>query len=216
MKRKNALLTVILLWTVSFISYGQQSYDLANEHQKKSIKEVNRSITSFTKYANAVEMDAREGDGLGVLKEIEFETGTIEIELLGENSPGKSFIGIAFNIEDKENFEAIYFRPFNFVATEQARKDHMVQYVYHPKFTWYNLRENRTMEFENEILDPPDPNQWFHARIVVSEKNVEVFVDKIVEPVLVAERLAESKSSKIGLWTGNGSSGRFRDLVLTK
>jgi hypothetical protein len=216
MRRISALLTLILVWTVSFISYGQQTYNLANEHQKKSIKEVNRSITSFTKYANAVEMDAREGDGLGILKEIEFETGTIEIELLGENSPGKSFIGIAFNIEDKETFEAIYFRPFNFVATEQARKDHMVQYIYHPEFTWYNLRENRAMEFENEIPDPPDPNQWFNAKIVVSEKNVEVFLENIVEPVLVVERLAESRSKKIGLWTGNGSSGRFRDLILTK
>jgi hypothetical protein len=51
---------------------------------------------------------------------------------------------------------------------------------------------------------------------VVSEKNVEVFVENIVEPVLVVERLAESISNKIGLWTGNGSSGRFRDLILTK
>jgi hypothetical protein len=216
MKRKIAPLLVVLLWTVSLVCFGQQSYNLATVHQKKGITEVNRSINSFTKYANAVEMDAREGDGLGILKEIDFETGTIEVELLGENSPGKSFIGIAFNIEDKENFEAIYFRPFNFVATEQARKDHMVQYVYHPEFTWYKLRETRTMEFENEIPDPPDPNQWFNARIVVSEKNVEVFVETIAEPVLVVERLAESKSKKIGLWTGNGSSGRFRNLILSK
>lgn len=216
MRRKSTLLLASLLWSISLISFGQQTYNLAEEHQKKGIKAVNRSITSFTKYANAVELDAREGDGLGILKEIEFETGTIEVQLLGENTPGKSFIGIAFNIEDKETFEAIYFRPFNFVATEQARKDHMVQYIYHPEYTWYNLRENRTMEFENEIPDPPDPNQWFNARIVISEKNVEVFVEKIAEPVLVVERLAESKSKKIGLWTGNGSSGRFRDLVLTK
>ena len=216
MRRKTTLLLATLLWAVSFISFGQQSYNLAREHDKKNINEVNRSITSFTKYANAVEMDAREGDGLGILKEIEFETGTIEIELLGENSPGKSFIGIAFNIEDKETFEAIYFRPFNFVATEQARRDHMVQYVYHPEHTWYNLRENHTMEFENEIPQPPDPNQWFNAKIVVSEKNVEVFVENSAEPVLVVKRLAKAKSKKIGLWTGNGSSGRFRDLILTK
>jgi hypothetical protein len=129
MRRISALLTLILVWTVSFISYGQQTYNL---------------------------------------------------------------------------------------ATEQARKDHMVQYIHHPEFTWYYLRENRTMEFENEIPDPPDPNQWFNAKIVVSEKNVEVFLENIVEPVLVVERLAESRSKKIGLWTGNGSSGRFRDLILTK
>jgi hypothetical protein len=216
MRRKITPLLLVLIGMVSSFSYGQQTYNLTTELQKERITEVNRDITSFTKYADAVEMDAREGDGLGILKEIEFETGTIEIDLLGENNPGKSFIGIAFNIEDKKTFEAIYFRPFNFVATEQARKDHMVQYVYHPEFTWYNLRENRTMEFENEIPEPPDPNQWFNAKIVVSEKEVKVFVDEIAEPVLVVERLTKSSSKKIGLWVGNGSSGRFRNLVLTQ
>ena len=216
MRRKVILTLPVLLWIGSIVCYGQQKLNLATEHQKERITEVNRSITTHTKYTNAVEMDAREGDGLGILKEVEFETGTIKIELLGENNPGKSFIGIAFNIEDKETFEAIYFRPFNFVATEQIRKDHMVQYIHHPEYTWYKLREERTGEFENEIPVPPDPDQWFDARIVVSEKSVEVFVNDIAEPVLVVERLAKAKSQKIGLWTGNGSSGRFRNLILSK
>lgn len=201
---------------LSLASYGQKAYNLATEHQKERITEVNRSLTSFTKYADAVEMDAHEGDGLGILKEIEFETGTIEIQLLGENNPGKSFIGIAFNIEDEDTFEAIYFRPFNFVATEQSRKDHMVQYVYHPDYTWYKLREDRTGEFENEIPVPPNPDLWFDAKIVVSKKGIKVFVDEIAEPVLHVERLAKSSSKKIGLWVGNGSSGRFRNLTLTQ
>jgi len=216
MRKKVTLLLGVLLWTIGIVSYGQQTYNLATEHQKECITEVNRSLTSLTKYADAVEMDAKEGDGLGILKEIEFETGTIKIQLLGENNPGKSFIGIAFNIKDNETFEAIYFRPFNFVATEQARKDHMVQYIYHPEYTWYKLREDRTGEFENEIPVPPDPDKWFDAKIVVSEKELMVFVDKIAEPVLGVDRLAKSKSKKIGLWTGNGSSGRFRNLILSQ
>lgn len=216
MRQKFTALLLGLLGMVSLPSYGQKTYNLATELQKERITGVNRSFTSYTKAANAVEMDAKEGDGIGILKEIEFETGTIEIELLGENNPGRSFIGIAFNIEDQETFEAIYFRPFNFVATEQARKDHMVQYIYHPEFTWYKLREDRTGEFENEIPVPPDPDKWFDAKIVVSEKEVKVFVDEIADPVLVVERLTKGTSGKIGLWAGNGSSGRFRNLVLTQ
>lgn len=216
MRKKVTLLLGGLLCLLSLASYGQKAYNLATEHQKERITEVNRSLTSFTKYADAVEMDAHEGDGLGILKEIEFETGTIEIQLLGENNPGKSFIGIAFNIEDEDTFEAIYFRPFNFVATEQSRKDHMVQYVYHPDYTWYKLREDRTGEFENEIPVPPNPDLWFDAKIVVSKKGIKVFVDEIAEPVLHVERLAKSSSKKIGLWVGNGSSGRFRNLTLTQ
>ncbi|MCK4990963.1 MAG: hypothetical protein KAS29_10775, partial [Bacteroidales bacterium] len=103
---------------------------------------------------------------------------------------------------------------FNFVATEQARKDHMVQYVNHPEYTWYKLREERTMEFENEIPAPPDPDDWFKAIIKVSGTSVEVLVEGKTDPVLKVERLTSLKSDKIGLWVGNGSSGRFRNLYI--
>ncbi len=214
MKTHHSMLAAVLLFMVSALSYGQQKVNLADELGKEQIKALNRTISLYGKKADAVEMNAAEGDGLGMLKKIEFETGTIEVDLLGENSPGRSFIGIAFNIQDEETYEAIYFRPFNFVATEQARKEHMVQYIHHPQFTWYKLREEKTGQFENAIPDPPDPEDWFRARIEIGEKSVQVYVNDMAEPVLEVDRLASSKSQKIGLWTGNGSSGRFRNLVL--
>ena len=204
--------SVFVFFCVTMLSIGQQKMNLATAFQEQQIKAVNRTLTIYDNSPGAVEMNAAEGDGLAVLKEIAFETGTIEVELLGENNPGRSFIGLAFNIQDEETFEAIYFRPFNFVATEQARKDHMVQYVNHPEYTWYKLREERTMEFENEIPAPPDPDDWFNVIIEVTDDKVSVLVDMIALPVLEINRLSETKSKKIGLWVGNGSSGRFRNL----
>jgi len=212
--RKTLGLLVIGILCMTIPGYGQQKLNLASVFQEQQIKAVNRTLSLYENHEGAVEMNAADGDGLAVLKEIAFETGTIELELLGENNPGKSFIGLAFNIEDEETFEAIYFRPFNFVATEQARKDHMVQYVNHPEYTWYKLREERTMEFENEIPAPPAPDDWFKATIKVTEKNVEVYLDPGKEPVLKVERLSSSRSDKIGLWVGHGSSGRFRNLEI--
>jgi len=212
--RKTKGLLVIGILCMTMLSFGQQVVNLATLLQEQQIKAVNRTISLYENQEGAVEMNAAEGDGLAVLKEIAFESGTIEVEILGENNPGKSFIGLAFNIQDKETFEAIYFRPFNFVATEQGRKDHMVQYILHPEYTWYKLREERTMEFENEIPAPPDPDGWFKATIKVTEKSVEVYVDKKTDPVLKVERLTSYKSDKIGLWVGNGSSGRFRNLAI--
>ena len=213
MRKPTALLGLVFL-CMTMLSFGQQKINLATAFQEQQIKAVNRTLSIYEKHPEAVEMNAGEGDGLAIFKELTFETGTIEVELLGENNPGRSFIGIAFNIQDEETFEAIYFRPFNFVATEQARKDHMVQYIHHPEYTWYKLREERTMEFENELPAPPDPDAWFKAIIKVSEKHVAVYLDEDAEPVLKVERLASFKSDKIGLWVGNGSSGRFRNLVV--
>jgi len=210
--RKSVAFLVLVFLCLTTLSFGQQKLNLATSLQEQQIMANNRTLSLYEKQSGAVEMNVAEGDGLAVMKEIAFETGTIEVELLGENSPGRSFIGIAFNVQDKETFEAVYFRPFNFVATQAIRKAHMVQYISHPENTWFKLREERTGEFENEIPAPPDPDDWFRATIKVSEKHVKVFVEDKTEPVLKVERLVSSESDRIGLWVGNGSSGRFMNL----
>ena len=214
MKLKSVLHLSIILCLTAIQSFGQEQVNLADKLQNKNIKAVNRTISIYGDQMDAVEMDAKDNDGLGILEDIEFDTGTIEIELLGENNPGKSFIGVAFNIQNDDTFEAVYFRPFNFVAEEQIRKDHMVQYIFHPEFIWRKLREERTGEFEDEISSPPNPDDWFKATIRITDHKVEVYVNESSEPVLSVDRLTSVTSHKIGIWTGFGSSGRFRNLVL--
>jgi hypothetical protein len=207
---------VTMFFLIPITSFCQQQINLPDKFQNKEIKAVNRIISLYEGQLDAVEMNAENGDGIGILKDVEFDKGTIEIELLGENNPGKSFIGVAFNIQNDTTYEAIYFRPFNFVAKEQIRKGHMVQYIFHPEFTWRKLREEGTGEFENEIETPPNPDDWFKVIININEEKVEVYVNELSEPVLVIDRLIVSISGKIGIWTGFGSSGRFKNLILRK
>ncbi len=208
----NTLVTIFFLMSIN--SFCQQQISLSDKYQNKKIKAVNRIISLYGDQLGAVEMNAENSDGIGILEDVEFDKGIIEVELLGENNPGKSFIGIAFNIQNDSTYEVIYFRPFNFVAKEQIRKDHMVQYIFHPEFTWRKLRDERTGEFEYEIAVPPNPDDWFKVLININEEKVEVFVNDLSEPVLIVDRLTSTKSKKIGIWTGFGSSGRFRNLIL--
>lgn len=210
----NVLVTVFFL--ISINSFCQQRISLSDKFQNKKIKAVNRIISLYGDQLDALEMNAKNSDGIGILEDVEFDKGTIEIELLGENNPGKSFIGVAFNIQNETTYEAIYFRPFNFVSKEKIRKDHMVQYIFHPESTWKKLRAERTGEFESEIETPPNPDDWFKVVININEEKVEVYVNELSEPVLVIDRLILPKSKKIGIWTGFGSSGRFRNLILKK
>lgn len=205
---------IIIFFLISINSFCQQRISLSDKFQNKKIKAVNRIISLCEDQLDAVEMNAKNSDGIGIIEDVEFDNGTIEVELLGENNPGKSFIGIAFNIQDDKTYEAIYFRPFNFVAKEQIRKDHMVQYIFHPEFTWRKLRDERTGEFEDEIVTPPNPDDWFKVIININEEKVKVYVNDLSEPVLIVDRLTSTKSKKIGIWTGFGSSGRFKNLIL--
>jgi hypothetical protein len=88
----------------------------------------------------------------------------------------------------------------------------MVQYIYHPEFTWKKLRETRTGEFENEIVNAPDPDNWFTARIEIGKSTVKVYVNNSEDASLEIKRLVETKSDKIGIWTGFNSSGSFRNV----
>lgn len=212
LKKTNALIIVFFVFSIG--SFCQGHINLPDKYLKKKITAVNRIISLYGDQQDALEMNVKDGDGIGIIEDVAFEKGTIEVELLGENNPGRSFIGIAFNIQNDETYEAIYFRPFNFVAKEQIRKDHMVQYIFHPKFTWKKLRNERTGEFESEIDTAPNPDNWFKATLHIDDETVQVFVNESAKPVLIVDRLTSSKSKKIGIWTGYGSSGRFKNLVL--
>ncbi len=214
MKKQKITLVLGMLCLLVVSSYGQEPISLSTKLQSKKIKAVTKTIIPYEGHLDAVEMLAKDGDGLGILEDLPFEKGTIEVELLGENNPGRSFIGIAFNIQDDDTYEAVYLRPFNFVAKEQIRKEHMMQYIFHPEFTWKKLREERTGEFEAEITNPPNPDDWFKVKITINDKRVMVYVNEMSEPTLTVDRLTVMKTDKIGIWTGFGSSGRFRNLVV--
>ena len=161
-----------------------------------------------------VTFDARTGDGAAWLNGVEFHNGTIEVLIRGKNNPGRSFVGVAFRGVDDETYDAVYFRPFNFVADNDLSRSHMVQYVSHPQHTWSRLREEHTGEYESALPHPPDPDEFFRARIVVSKPEIRVYVGDDTEPCLVVSELTDRTGGRVGLWMGNGSDGSFAELVI--
>lgn len=161
-----------------------------------------------------VTFDARPGDGVAWLDNVQFDTGTIELLIRGANHPGQSFVGVAFRGVNDETYDAVYFRPFNFVADNDNSRSHMVQYISHPEHTWFQLREDHPGVYENPLLHPLDPNDFFRARIVIESREVRVYVNDDAEPSLVVTQLTARRGGKIGLWMGNNSDGSFADLVL--
>lgn len=210
--KSGQFLIVSFLMLLHWNSVISQSINIGEKQNEKKVSAVNRDIQVDEKNHDAIVFNAQEGDGLGILEDQSFEHGKLMLSIKGENKPGRSFVGFAFNIQNDSVYEAIYFRPFNFVAKEQIRKSHMVQYIYHPEFTWKKLREERTGEFENEIVNPPNPDEWFKAIIDIDKNYVTVFVNDSKTPSLKVKRLTKTKSDKVGLWTGFNSAGKFKDL----
>jgi hypothetical protein len=161
-----------------------------------------------------VHLSRGEGDGILWLKDLNFENGRIEFDVKGKDKRGESFVGLAFHGFDKNNFELIYFRPFNFKSEE--KKNNALQYVSLPDFTWQKLRKEHPGVYENAVSPVPDPNAWVHAKIVIDYPTVSFFVENSDVPSLTIEQLSDRKKGWIGFWVGSNSEGEFKNLRITK
>lgn len=141
-----------------------------------------------------------------------FSTGTIDVDLRGAGADRASFIGIAFGYATPEKYEAVYFRPFRFQASDPIEASHAVQYVAWPDGSWEALRAKSPGVYEARIQPVPDPANWFHARIEVAATTVKVFVDDAAQPTLVVQRL-RSDGGQLGLWV-DSQPGSFANLAI--
>jgi hypothetical protein len=150
-----------------------------------------------------------------MLTGIDFTDGVIEFDALGQSDPPQSnFLGISFRFIDERTHDAVYFRPFNFRSDDPERKAHAVQYISHPKHHWFDLRKDKTGQYETPIVPAPDGDTWFHARIVIERPKVSVYVNAAKDPSLVVEELSNQMGGCIGLWVGPGQGGYFANLTI--
>jgi hypothetical protein len=221
MKRRGFVISMVAsaagLFTASQV-IGQKkaiSPDLAKLAEGKGLKLFNRSVSSLNDGARkGVRLNESPGDGLAYLEGIEFTNGTIEFDVRGKDVRQQSFVGVAFHGVDGSTYDAIYFRPFNFMTDDPARRIRAVQYISHPTYTWEKLRAEHPGLYEKPVSPVPDPNAWFHVRVVVVSPKVSVFVNDGKEPSLVVNQLSERKKGQVGLWVGNNSGGDFANLTI--
>lgn len=187
--------------------------DLVKLANEENWEISNREVTLVEDGEDAtVFFNAQPGDGIAWLEGFEFTNGTIEVDIKGKDIPGSSFVGIAFRGVDDNTYDAVYFRPFNFHAQDPVRRGHAVQYISHPTYTWFKLREEHPEEYENPVNSIADPDAFFHAKLVIEKRTVEVFVNNSDTPYLVVDELSDRTGGWIGLWVGNNSDGTFSRL----
>ena len=204
---------IVLTFLFSYPSYGELlSVDLKGiaegigwRGSLNAVKQVERDGRS------AIEFN-RPGQNIVWLEDFEFNEGVIEFDAKGKSGPPQSsFIGVAFRVVDATHYDAVYFRPFNFRAADPTQKSHAVQYICEPKWPWQTLRKEKTGQFEKPIEPAPDGDAWFHAKVVVAEGQVSVFVNGASVPSLAVNELSGRSGGSLGLWcNGFGIIGNLK------
>ena len=200
---------LVVLFAASGVAAQQRTIE------PKDVQVFNRTVSVLSDGTRkGVRLNEQPGEGVAYLKGIEFSNGTIEFDVRGKDVQGQSFVGVAFHGLDSTTYDAIYLRPFNFRTEDPARHSHAVQYVSQPAYPWQRLRTERPGVFEQPVSPAPDPNAWFHVRVVVASPKVSVFVGDAKQPSLVVTQLSDRAKGLVGLWVGNGSGGDFADLKI--
>jgi hypothetical protein len=157
---------------------------------------------------------------LVVLDGAEFGDGVIEVELSGEAQTelfegARGFVGIAFRVQpDLRTYDAFYLRPTNGRADDQLRRNHATQYISHPEWPWYRLRQEFPGKYESYV--DLVPGEWTRIRIEVHGEQARLYVHGGAQPVLIINDLKSGANGRgaIALWLDAGTIAHFRDLRL--
>lgn len=156
-----------------------------------------------------------EGPGLGMAwtPSLAFTDGEIEFDVKGRNVAQKSFVGIAFHVQDDSTFDVVWLRPFNFRGTDAAARGHSVQFASYPAFPWQRLRSEHPGAFEAAVPGSVNPDDWVHVRVVVHGQEVRVFLNRANAPLLAVQSPSQRENKGgIGLFVGDRSDGAFADV----
>jgi hypothetical protein len=206
---------VIAIFFSAATAFGQQSKTPGNSISER-FKIFNRTVSVVNEGGSTViKLNEAGGPGVAWIKGKQFTEGEIEFDVKGKDLLQQSFVGIAFHGTNDTTYEAVYFRPFNFKTTDPVRKLHAVQYIANPQFDWPKLRADFPNQYEKPVSPVPDPDQWFHVRLEVREKMINVFVNGNPSPSLTVKQLVELRGKMIGYWAGNGSAGNWKNLTIT-
>jgi hypothetical protein len=156
---------------------------------------------------------------IAILSGSDFKDGVIETEIAGapqKDAPQdmRGFVGIAFRVQPYgSHFECFFLRPTNGRASDQLRRNHSTQYISHPDFPWYRLREEAPGVYESytDLV----PGAWTPIRIVVSGIQAQLYVNGAEQPCLVVNdlKLGETRG-QIALWIGAGTEAYFSTVVV--
>jgi hypothetical protein len=201
---------VLLLACDAYVLAQTKHYDLANMLKQDQLV----TVPSYeTKVLTGSKKEAITTKGIVWLKGVNFKQGTIDIDLRGKNVFLNSFLGIAFHGIDTITCDILYFRPFNFRHADTSRRKWSVAYMSLPDNNYAKLRKEHPLVYENAVNPVPDPDDWFHATIVIKNKQLSVYVNHSKKPSLELTLLNDRPDGIFGLYS-DGLTNDFANLVI--
>ncbi|HEU5218465.1 MAG TPA: hypothetical protein VFU23_07390, partial [Gemmatimonadales bacterium] len=168
----------------------------------------------------APETAGKDANMMALLDGAEFRNGTIQAEVAGAPRPdapadSRGFIGISFRTGPHGEWsEVFYLRPTNGRSEDQLRRNHAVQYVSDPEFSWHRLRRESPGVYESYA--DLEAGAWTRVRIEVAGTTARLFVNGASQPCLIVNDLKHGdQAGRIALWAHVETDAYFGPLTVT-
>lgn len=139
--------------------------------------------------------------GLAFMKDVNFEDGLIQVDIAAPER--RSFMGIAFRLENPDEYETVYFRP------HKSGLEDAVQYA--PSLNGSTCWQLYSGNGFTAAVDIPK-ERWVTLRIEVSGPGARVFFNNSEKPVLTIQDLKRGRSrGSVGLSAG-ANGGHFSNF----
>lgn len=166
--------------------------------------------------------EANRVDHLVISPVNDFSSGTIEVDLAGQPGEGatggaRGFVGVSFRVQpDNKTYDTFYLRPTNGRAEDQERRNHSAQYISHPDWPWFRLRNETPSKYESYV--DLQPAKWIHVKIEVDGEKARLYVDGREQPTLIVNDLKSGPDAKgaVALWFEGSTVAHFANLNITK
>ncbi len=183
---------------------------IAPKVKTEAVKYLGRGCVRIT-------IEGEDHAGLALLPGTDLQDGVIEANIAlkattptGVRFPG--FVGIAFRARpDASHYELFYLRPGNSGATDQAMRNHAVQYASEPDFGWYRLRREWPSVYESHAELAMET--WTKVRIEVAGRAAKLYLNGSAKPSLVVDGLkGEDLHGGVGLWSFTDEEAYFSNV----
>ena len=154
---------------------------------------------------------------LAIVPGIDFREGVIQADIAGVPSAGadtsaRGFVGIAFRVDSSHTrYAAFYIRPTNGRATDQLRRNHSAQFIVHPDFPWFRLRQEQPGVYES--YTDLEAGAWTPIRIEVRGGRARLWVNGAAQPTLVVNDMKNAPAAgAVALWIDSDTEAHFSHL----
>jgi hypothetical protein len=192
-----------------------------SEEAKAKLAEARRQREAGGNQGGPAAGDGNRVNHLIVVGE-DFHDGTIEVQVAGEPAPGSSggargFVGVAFRVQpDMDTYDCFYLRPTNGRANDQERRNHSAQYISHPDYPWFRLRQETPSKYESYV--DLQPATWTKVKVVVEGETAKLFVNGNEQPTIIVNDLKSGADGKgaVALWFEGSTVAHYSGLKITK